>query len=251
MSLSITKLLSSAAVLNGSATPTEKASYVRAMFDEIAPRYDLLNDTLSMGIHHCWRSFATRCAALESGDAVLDVCTGTGAWLPRLRDAVGVEGSVVGVDFSRAMLERGDSEFRRQNAAKLQGDVASLPFADKSFNAATVAFGIRNVAEIERGFAEMARVVKPGGRVVCLEFAEPHPGAFRAAYDIYSRRIMPFVGGIISGRRDAYAYLPESVRRFKSRSELASAMSNAGLSDVRWVDRTFGLVAIHVGTKPG
>lgn len=236
-------------ILDQPATPGDKASYVRTMFDEIAPRYDFLNDALSVGVHRHWRAFATRCAALNAGDSVLDVCTGTGAWLPRLRNAVGVEGCVAAVDFSRSMLEHGAEEFRRLGVDGLQGDAAALPFSSNCFDAATVAFGIRNVAEIEKGFAEMTRVVKPGGRVVCLEFAEPHPGAFRLLYKAYSRYIMPTVGGIISGRRDAYAYLPESVNRFKSRSELAAVMTAAGLVAVRWVDCTFGLVSIHVGVK--
>ena len=132
----------------------------------------------------------------------------------------------------------------------MQGDAANLPFADQSFDAATVAFGIRNVAEITKAFAEMARVVKPGGRVVCLEFSQPQPGLFRAAYDLHSRAIIPALGGAISGRRDAYAYLPASVARFQSRSQLAERMQEAGLAQVRWVDLTFGLVCVHVGVKP-
>lgn len=237
-------------ILDRPVTAREKAAYVRAMFDEIAPRYDLLNNALSVGIHHTWRAFATRCAGLEQGNSVLDVCTGTGPWLPQLRRAVGPEGRVVGIDFSLAMLQNGGAEFAKQDAPCLQGDATELPFHDNCFDAATVAFGIRNVARIDRGFAEMARVVRPGGRVVCLEFAEPHPGTFRALYEFYSRFIMPSVGGIVSGRRDAYAYLPASVRRFKSRSELAQLMRDAGLCEVRWVDLTFGLVCVHVGMKP-
>ncbi len=237
-------------ILDRPVTPREKAAYVREMFDDIAPRYDLLNNTLSLGIHHGWRAFATRCAALETGDAVLDVCTGTGAWAPQLRRAVGPAGQVVGVDFSLPMLQRGWKEFGRQRAARVQGDATDLPYGRDQFAAATVAFGIRNVAQIERAFVEMARVVRPGGRVVCLEFAEPRRGTFRALYEFYSRFIMPHVGGAVSGRRDAYEYLPASVARFKSRRELAEVMRGAGLAEVRWVDLTFGLVCVHVGVKP-
>lgn len=237
-------------ILDRPVTAAEKAGYVRRMFDDIAPRYDLLNDTLSVGIHHSWRAFATRCALLGPGDRVLDVCTGTGVWTPMLRKAVGALGRVVGVDFSSGMLRRGQAQFDGAGAPRVQGDATRLPFADEQFDAATVAFGIRNVAEIDRAFQEMARVVRPGGRVVCLEFASPRAGTFRALYQLYSRFVMPAVGGAISGRRDAYAYLPASVARFKSRSELAALMSGAGLADVRWVDLTFGLVCVHVGVKP-
>jgi demethylmenaquinone methyltransferase/2-methoxy-6-polyprenyl-1,4-benzoquinol methylase len=238
-------------ILDRPVTPQEKADYVRRMFDDIAPRYDLLNNTLSVGIHHQWRAFATRCAALEPCDAVLDVCTGTGVWTPLLRKAVGPEGCVIGADFSLGMLQRGTKEFTRQHAPHVQGDATGLPFADDAFDAVTVAFGIRNVGRIDRAFAEMMRVVRPGGRVICLEFAEPNPGAFRSLYQLYSRFVMPNVGGAISGRRDAYAYLPASVARFKSRTELGALMRDAGLQDVRWVDLTFGLVCVHVGVKPG
>ncbi|MDQ2687414.1 MAG: bifunctional demethylmenaquinone methyltransferase/2-methoxy-6-polyprenyl-1,4-benzoquinol methylase UbiE [Armatimonadota bacterium] len=238
-------------ILDRPVTATEKAAYVQRMFDDIAPRYDLLNDTLSVGIHHSWRAFATRCASLELGDAVLDVCTGTGVWTPLLRKAVGTQGRVVGVDFSGGMLRGGRALFNRVGAPCVQGDATRLPFADGEFDAATVAFGIRNVGDIEGAFREMARVVRPGGRVVCLEFAEPKAGAFRALYRVYSRFIMPTVGGAISGRRDAYTYLPASVARFQSRPELAQSMRRAGLEDVRWVDLTFGLVCVHVGVTPG
>ena len=234
-------------ILDRPATVAEKAAYVRRMFDDIAPRYDLVNDALSVGIHHSWRAFATRCAALEPGDAVLDVCSGTGVWTPLLRQAVGPRGRVVGVDFSGGMLRRGRAQFDGVGAPRVQGDATRLPFADGQFDAATVAFGIRNVAEVDRAFREMARVVRPGGRVVCLEFAAPRAGTFRSLYQLYSRFVMPAVGGAISGRRDAYAYLPASVARFKSRPELGALMRGAGLQEVRWVDLTFGLVCVHVG----
>lgn len=237
-------------VLDRPVTAAEKADFVRRMFDDIAPRYDLVNDALSVGTHRSWRVFATRCAALGVGDSVLDVCSGTGVWTPLLRKAVGPQGRVVGVDFSGGMLCRGRPTFDGVGAPRVQGDATRLPFADGQFDAATVAFGIRNVAEIDRAFSEMARVVRPGGRVVCLEFAEPRAGTFRALYRLYSRFVMPAVGGAISGRRDAYAYLPASVVRFQSRPELASLMRGAGLENVRWVDLTFGLVCVHVGVKP-
>jgi demethylmenaquinone methyltransferase/2-methoxy-6-polyprenyl-1,4-benzoquinol methylase len=237
-------------VLDRPVTVQEKSRYVRDMFDDIAARYDLLNSLLSAGIHHQWRSFATRCAVLSPGDSALDVCSGTGDWAVLLRKAVGPEGRVVGADFSYSMLKHGDAKFDAAQTPRVQGDAMRLPFASNMFNAVTVAFGIRNVADIRAGFSEMARVLVPGGRVVCLEFAEPHEGPFRAFYRAYSKYVMPRIGGAISGRPDAYTYLPASVERFKSRAELAELMREAGLVDVRYVDLTFGLVCVHVGLKP-
>lgn len=237
-------------VLDRPVSASEKADYVRRMFDDIAPRYDVLNTVLSAGIHRSWRTFAARCSGLTAGDRVLDVCTGTGEWTAALRKAVGATGTVVGADFSLPMLRGGDGRFARNDASRTQADAARLPFRDDNFDAATVAFGIRNVADRDRGFAEMTRVVKPGGRVVCLEFAEPHDGPFRLLYEAHARWVMPQIGGIVSGRPDAYAYLPASVARFSSRAELADIMRGAGLVDVRWIDLTFGLVCVHVGVKP-
>jgi len=246
----VTRQPSGIDVLDRPVTAGEKAGYVRQMFDDIAPRYDLLNSLLSAGIHHGWRRFATRCAYLEMGDSVLDVCTGTGEWAEHLRSVVGPHGFVAAADFSLPMLRYGADRFVKNRVGEVQGDAVMLPFQSSRFDAVTVAFGIRNVAEIEKAFAEMMRVVKPGGRVVCLEFSQPPPGPFRAAYELHSRYIMPVLGGALSGRRDAYTYLPASVERFKSREQLAAQMRDAGLSEVRWVDLTFGLVCVHVGTKP-
>ena len=237
-------------VLDRPVAPAEKAAYVQAMFDDIAPRYDLLNSVLSANIHRSWRAFATRCAGVSEGDSVLDVCTGTGDWAALLRRKVGPTGQVVGADFSLPMLHNGQERFAANGVERVQGDATRLPFADNSFDAATAAFGIRNVAQIDRAFAEMQRVVKPGGRIVCLEFSQPHPGPFRVLYEAHARYVMPRLGGAISGRPDAYAYLPASVERFQSRAGLAQTMREAGLVEVRWVDLTFGLVCVHVGIKP-
>lgn len=237
-------------VLDRPVSAGEKADYVHRMFDDIAPRYDLLNTVLSAGIHRSWRNLAARCANLTAGNSVLDVCTGTGEWTAALKRAVGKSGMVVGADFSLPMLRGGDKRFDANDASRTQADAARLPFRDAVFDAATVAFGIRNVADRLEGFREMARVVKPGGRVVCLEFAAPHDGPFRVLYEAHARWVMPKIGGVLSGRPDAYAYLPASVERFSSRAQLAELMREAGLTDVRWIDLTFGLVCVHVGVKP-
>lgn len=227
----------------------EKAAYVQTMFDEIAPRYDVLNTVLSAGIHSSWRTFATRCAALQPGDAVLDVCSGTGEWPVPLRKAVGPTGTVVGLDFSFQMLRNGADRFAGVETPRIQADAARLPVQSGLFNAVTIAFGIRNVVDVEGAFREMARVLRPGGRVVCLEFSQVKNPVFNALYKAHSKWIMPVVGKIVSGHPTAYAYLPESVLRFKSREELADVMRSAGLSPVRMIDLMFGLVCIHVGVK--
>lgn len=237
-------------ILDRPVTEDEKARFVRQMFDDIAPRYDLLNSLLSAGIHSSWRTFATRCALLSAGDSVLDLCSGTGEWTVPLREAVGPTGQVIGADFSLPMLRSGADRFERTHSEEVQGDAARLPFADSSFEAVTVAFGIRNVADRDRAFREMTRVLKPGGRVVCLEFSQPPPGLLNTLYELHAKYIMPTIGGAVSGRPDAYAYLPESMKRFDNRARLAARMQEAGLTEVRWVGLTFGLVCVHVGVKP-
>jgi demethylmenaquinone methyltransferase/2-methoxy-6-polyprenyl-1,4-benzoquinol methylase len=227
----------------------EKAAYVQTMFDDIAPRYDVLNSVLSAGIHSSWRTFATRCAALQAGDSVLDVCSGTGEWAVPLRKAVGASGTVVGLDFSFKMLSSGTDRFESADTPRIQADAARLPVKSGQFNAVTIAFGIRNVVDQAGAFREMARVLRPGGRVVCLEFSQVKNPFFKSLYNIHSRWIMPVIGKAVSGHPTAYAYLPESVERFKTRAELADIMRSAGLSSVRMVDLMFGLVCVHVGVK--
>lgn len=249
MSASTTSNQSGIAVLDQPVTAQDKSRYVRNMFDDIAARYDFLNTLLSAGIHHRWRAFATRCAALSRGDSALDVCTGTGDWAKLLRSAVGPDGMVAGVDFSLPMLRHGEDKFRDSQTPCVQGDAMRLPFASGKFNAVTVAFGIRNVADMHSAFSEMARVLAPGGRVVCLEFSQPRPSAFRLLYGAYSKYIMPRIGGVVSGRRDAYTYLPASAERFSAPDQLAQIMAEAGLTDVRYVALMHGLVCVHVGVK--
>ena len=237
-------------VLDEPVTEEEKAAYVREMFDDIAHRYDFLNSVLSAGIHKGWRGFATRSACLEAGNSVLDVCSGTGEWTPSLRRAVGPNGFVAAADFSLPMLQYGDARFERETTHEVQGDASRLPFTDESFHAVTIGFGIRNVADRDRAFREMFRVLRPGGRIVCLEFSQPPAGLFRTGYELHARYVMPPLGGAISGRPDAYTYLPASVARFDSREQLADRMRGAGFAPVRFVNLTFGLVCVHVGVKP-
>jgi demethylmenaquinone methyltransferase/2-methoxy-6-polyprenyl-1,4-benzoquinol methylase len=229
--------------------PEEKHDYVETMFDAIAPRYDLLNSVLSLRLDSRWRREAARQAELEAGDQVLDVCTGTGDFACELTRWVGPSGAVIGTDFSKEMLRWGEPKLPKYPNVRLQwADTQALPFPDAHFAAVTVAFGIRNVADIQRGLAEMARVTQPGGRVVILEFNRPTNPLVAWGYGLY-QKLMPIIGGIISGRRSAYAYLPASIDAFHSREALAKLMEEAGMHSVKITDLNFGTVVIHRGIK--
>ena len=234
--------------------PDDKHRYVREMFDAIAPRYDLLNSVLSWRLHHRWRAAAVRAAALAPGQHALDVCTGTGDLAFALAQRVGNNGQVDATDFSEPMLDLAREKASTRDAiapVRFQtADTQNLPFPDNTFDAVTVAFGIRNVADIDRGLREMARVAKPGGRVVLLEFNRPRNPLFAALSRFYSFVVMPRIGGLVSGRRSAYAYLPASVEAFHSREELSRKMQDAGLRHISWRDLNLGMVVLHVGVKP-
>lgn len=220
------------------------------MFDQISPRYDFLNHLLSLNSDVLWR----RRAAERLGPVrrVLDVCSGTGDMAFEIRRRWGAE--VVGSDFALRMLEIGRLKARRRSldgrVRFQQADTMRLPFRDATFDASTVAFGIRNVLDSARGIAEMARVVRPGGRVVILEFSLPANGLLRRGYLLYFGRVLPRIGRMIARSEiDAYRYLPDSVARWPSPDEVKRQMESAGLDDVRY-ERVFGgVAAIHVGTR--
>jgi demethylmenaquinone methyltransferase/2-methoxy-6-polyprenyl-1,4-benzoquinol methylase len=221
---------------------------VRDMFDRISPSYDRMNLLMSMGCDGRWRRLGVRASGAQPGDSALDVCCGTGDFAVELRRAVGPSGRVVGLDFSPQMLEMA----RRKSSAIewLQGDALALPFGDGEFAAACVGFGVRNLSDHGRGFAEMARVVRPGGRVVCLEMSTP-PVPIRPFSQLWTDRGVPVLGRIVAHDPDAYRYLPESVHRFPPAPELAAIMRDAGLVDVGYRRLMMGVVALHVGTVPG
>jgi demethylmenaquinone methyltransferase / 2-methoxy-6-polyprenyl-1,4-benzoquinol methylase len=221
---------------------------VRDMFDRISPSYDRMNLLMSMGRDGRWRRLGVRASRAQPGDAALDVCCGTGDFAVELRRAVGPSGRVVGLDFSPQMLE-----VARRKCSAIewqQGDALALPFADGEFAAACVGFGVRNLSDHRRGFAEMARVVRPGGRVVCLEMSTP-PAPIRPFSQLWTDHGVPVLGRIVAHDPEAYRYLPASVHRFPPAPELAEIMRDAGLIDVGYRRLMMGVVALHVGTVPG
>jgi demethylmenaquinone methyltransferase/2-methoxy-6-polyprenyl-1,4-benzoquinol methylase len=220
---------------------------VRAMFDRITPAYDRMNRLMSLGMDGSWRSLAVRASGVAPGDAALDVCCGTGDLAIELLDAVSTRGRVVGLDFSQAML---DAARRKSSQVEwIRGDALALPFADGEFAAATIGFGMRNLSDPLRGFAELGRVVRPSGRVVCLELTPPPAWAAPFAR-LWTDRAVPLLGRLIARETDAYRYLPASVHRFPPAEELAAVMSRAGLGRVRFRRLSGGAVAVHVGTVP-
>jgi demethylmenaquinone methyltransferase/2-methoxy-6-polyprenyl-1,4-benzoquinol methylase len=219
---------------------------VRAMFDRIAGVYDLMNSVMTAGLHHAWRRRAADLAAVGPGSRVLDVATGTGDLAVELAQRVGDGGEVVGSDFSEAMLER--ARRKAPGLAFEWGNALELPYPDGRFDAATVGFGARNFSDLDRGLAEMARVVRTGGRVVILELTTPTRPPLSTFYRWWFDRVVPFLGRF-AGDSDAYSYLPSSVKRFPDPPALAAAMERAGLEHIRWILTAGGIVALHVGEK--
>lgn len=230
----------------------DKESYVRDMFAEIAPRYDRLNAILSFNQHKAWRRLAVRLARVQPGNRCLDVCTGTGDFAVDLARVVGTDGRVVGADFCEPMIRSGLDKTASASGGAITMMVANaeaLPYPNNSFDAVTVGFGVRNVAHLDRAVGEMARVVRPGGRVAILEFNRPQARWYRPFIDLYLFHILPRIGGLLS-RREAYTYLPESMKHFVSREKLAEIMRASGLRVEEIRDLNFGTVCIHLGVKP-
>lgn len=232
------------------------AGRIQAMFGGIVGRYDLMNRLMTAGMDRRWRREAVTQAALRPGDHVLDVCCGTGDLaFTAARSCPACE--VTGLDFTAGMLTRArdkDGALRRRVSLApvtfVQGDALDLPFADATFDAVTVGFGVRNVPDIPRVFAEMRRVTRPGGHVVCLELTQTPDGLGRRFHDVWSGRIVPLLGRVVAGDARAYSYLPASVAAFPRAAELAALMARAGLVAVRYRRFGFGAVALHVGQAP-
>ena len=228
-----------------------KRAYVQRIFSEIAPRYDLLNHLLSFNVDRRWRARAIRQLDHERsrGGDWLDLCAGTMDVGAQLAASPGFEGRVVGADFAEPMLRAGRGKGGGR-VAPVVADALALPLADQSVDGAIVAFGIRNVADLDTGLAEVHRVLKPGARFVILEFSTPRSSVVRVGYHLYFHHLLPFIGGLVSGHRTAYAYLPRSVQHFPVEEALATRLVHAGFSRVRWESLTFGIAAIHVGERP-
>jgi demethylmenaquinone methyltransferase/2-methoxy-6-polyprenyl-1,4-benzoquinol methylase len=225
------------------------ASEVRTMFDRIAPIYDGMNGVMTVGLDRRWRRRAARAAGVGPGMSVVDVACGTGALTRELARLVGPTGSAIGIDVSEPMLRR--ARRRRPDAGSAapryeRGDALDLPLADDAVDAATVAFGLRNMPDYGHCLAEMARVTRPGGRVVVLEIATPRGGAGRAATALWLRGIVPLLGRLAGGG-SAYRYLPASVRQYPGPEEVATLMRGAGLDVVRWRPLALGMVTLHAG----
>jgi demethylmenaquinone methyltransferase/2-methoxy-6-polyprenyl-1,4-benzoquinol methylase len=217
------------------------------MFDRIARVYDPVNSLMTAGLHHRWRERAADLAALQPGGRALDVASGTGDLAIELARRVGPNGTVIGSDFSERMLD-----FARAKSTAVTWEWANaleLPYPDAGFDAATVGFGARNFSDLDGGIAEMARVVRPGGKVVILEITTPTRPPLSTFFAVWFDRVVPTIGRL-AGDPDAYSYLPSSVKRFPGPEALAARMVAAGLTDVRWILTAGGIIALHVGTVP-
>jgi demethylmenaquinone methyltransferase/2-methoxy-6-polyprenyl-1,4-benzoquinol methylase len=228
----------------------DKAARVDQVFSRVAPRYDLMNDLMSLGLHRVWKRFAIAIAGARRGMAVLDVAGGTGDLAGALARAVGPTGTVVLTDINGPMLDRGRARLLDQNlnVPAVQCDAEKLPFADGRFDIVTVAFGLRNMTHKDTALAEMRRVLRPGGRLLVLEFSRVWQPLSRL-YDAYSFRVLPWLGERVAGDGASYRYLAESIRVHPPQADLAAMMERAGLERIRWFNLSAGICAVHVGYR--
>jgi demethylmenaquinone methyltransferase/2-methoxy-6-polyprenyl-1,4-benzoquinol methylase len=232
-------------------SPAEKTARVRDVFDSVAGNYDLMNDLMSGGLHRLWKRFALGQTGLRPGQSALDVASGTGDIGAGLARQVGPSGLAVLTDINREMLSRGRDRLIDQGlAAQVQFLIANaefLPFADRSFDCVTIAFGLRNVTDKAAALASMRRVLRPAGRLLVLEFSKPTLEMLKPAYDAYSFNVLPRLGGIIAGDAASYRYLAESIRMHPDQDTLAAMFRDAGFDECRWHNLAGGIVALHVG----
>ena len=244
--------IDSATASAAAAGGAEKRAYVKQIFSEIAPRYDLLNHLLSLNIDRRWRRQAIGELAVErdkSGN-YLDLCAGTLDVAQQVSMLPGFVGAVIGADFAEPMLRAGAAKVNGRKVVPVTADALQLPLPSGKLAGAIVAFGIRNVAGLDAALREAFRVLAPGARFVILEFSTPRMPLLRLVYRLYFEHLLPLIGGIVSGHSTAYRYLPRSVANFPVEEELAARMQHAGFAKVRWSSLSFGIAAIHVGERP-
>ncbi|HET9680059.1 MAG TPA: bifunctional demethylmenaquinone methyltransferase/2-methoxy-6-polyprenyl-1,4-benzoquinol methylase UbiE [Gammaproteobacteria bacterium] len=234
-------------------SPSEKTRRVRGVFDSVAGKYDVMNDLMSLGVHRLWKRFTLARTGLKPGQSALDLAGGTGDLARVMAQQVGSEGSVVLADINDHMLEVGRQ--RLVNAGVLgnvdyaQVDAEELPFADNTFHCITIAFGLRNVTDKSRALASMYRVLKPGGRLLVLEFSKPTTPGLKPVYDIYSFRLLPLMGKLVANDEASYRYLAESIRMHPDQETLKTMMADAGFEDCHYHNLSGGIVALHSGFK--
>ncbi|KAA1189751.1 bifunctional demethylmenaquinone methyltransferase/2-methoxy-6-polyprenyl-1,4-benzoquinol methylase UbiE [Pseudohalioglobus sediminis] len=230
-----------------------KASMVADVFHSVASRYDLMNDLMSAGIHRIWKRFTIELSGVRKGNAVLDIAGGTGDLAAKFSRIVGPEGRVVLADINASMLQVGRDKLldtgHQGNIEFVQADAQFLPFPDNTFDCITIAFGLRNVTEKEIALKDMLRVLKPGGRLLVLEFSKPQSEVLSKAYDTYSFRVLPLMGRLVANDADSYQYLAESIRMHPDQETLKEMMEDAGFHGVEFHNMTGGIVALHRGLK--
>ncbi len=231
----------------------EKAGRVREVFDSVASRYDLMNDLMSMGVHRLWKRQTLELSGARRGQRILDLAAGTGDLSGRFSTLVGSEGLVVSSDINASMLEQGRIRMADQgligNMRFVQANAEKLPFPDDWFDCVTIGFGLRNVTDKSAALAAMFRVLKPGGRLLVLEFSHPTNAAFKSVYDLYSFNILPRLGDLVTGDADSYRYLVESIRMHPDQETLKTMMEEVGFERCSYFNQTGGVVAIHRGYK--
>lgn len=234
---------------------TKKGKTVQDFFNQIAPHYDLVNSLASFGRHHYWRRTLIELSGVFLGASVLDVCCGTGMITIGLAEKAGTQGKVVGVDFSEGMLQIARKNCNKSRSGKtielLQADALKLPFAANTFDCAVIGYGLRNVNNLKRALLEIKRVIKPGARLASLELAHPYPPVFKQLYYLYLNHWIPLIGKLLAGNRNAYQYLDESVQNYPEQGQVTKIFSELGFLNPQCYELTWGIAAIHIGTKPG
>jgi len=233
---------------------SQKAREVAQVFHRVAGKYDLMNDLMSMGIHRLWKRFTIELSGVRPGQQVLDIAGGTGDLTMKFSDLVGTDGRVILADINASMLQAGRNRLEDRgyvgNIEYVQADAEHLPFPDNSFHVVSIAFGLRNVTDKDQALREMTRVLRPGGKLLVLEFSKPINPLLSKAYDIYSFTALPLMGQLVAGDADSYKYLAESIRMHPDQETLKGMMEAAGLVNCRYHNMTGGIVALHTGIKP-